>query len=318
MSAATPTSTKRRGYRVEMSAERITKAVSLPVVDVSIERPGVYIVATPIGNLGDLSARAAATLAAVDVILCEDTRHSRRLLDHFGINTPLTALHDHNETHMSEQLLTRLASMGQACALISDAGTPLISDPGYAFVRAAVAAGLAVHSVPGPCAVTAALSIAGLPTARFSFEGFLPAQAGARETRLAELVDDVRTLVFYEAPHRIHACLVAMQAAFGATREAVVARELTKRFETIYRGTLAELCARVAADADASRGEFVVLVAGNVAEQGADDAELDRLLRIALAETDRRAAVRIVTALSGRSRNQVYQASLRISAADEA
>lgn len=299
-----------------MSAERITKAVSLPVVDVSIERPGVYVVATPIGNLGDLSARAAATLAAVDLIYCEDTRHSRRLLDHFGINTPLSALHDHNETHLSEQLLTRLAATGQACALISDAGTPLISDPGYAFVRAAVATGLPVRSVPGPCAVTAALSIAGLSTARFAFEGFLPAQAGAREARLAELAGDPRTLVFYEAPHRILASLAAMADAFGAAREVVVARELTKRYETLYRGSLAEVVARVAAEADASRGEFVVMVAGNVADQGADDAELERLLRITLAETDRRAAVRIVTALSGRPRNQVYQASLRVSATD--
>ena len=301
-----------------MSAERITKAVSLPVVDVSIERPAVYVVATPIGNLGDFSARAAATLAAVDIILCEDTRHSRRLLDHFGISTPVSALHDHNETQISAQWLTRLSAEGQACALISDAGTPLISDPGYAFVRAAAAAGLAVHGVPGACAVTAALSVAGLSTARFSFEGFLPAQAGAREARLAALAGDPRTLVFYEAPHRIVASLAAMTAAFGADREAVVARELTKRFETIYRGTLAELWARVAADADASRGEFVVLVAGNVAAQGADDVELERLLRLTLAETDRRAAVRIVTALSGRPRNQVYQASLRVSAADDA
>jgi len=301
-----------------MSAERITKAVSLPAVEVSIERPGVYVVATPIGNLGDLSARAAATLAAVDVIFCEDTRHSRRLLDHFGINTPLSALHDHNESQISEQLLTRLTAAGQACALISDAGTPLISDPGYAFVRAAVSAGLSIHSVPGPCAITAALSIAGLSTARFAFEGFLPAQTAARDARLRQLVSDPRTLVFYEAPHRIEASLAAMAAAFGAAREAVVARELTKRFETIYRGTLAELCATVGADPDASRGEFVVLVAGNVAEQGADDAELERLLRIVLAETDRRAAVRIVTALSGRSRNQVYQVSLRVSASDDA
>ncbi|MCC6709415.1 MAG: 16S rRNA (cytidine(1402)-2'-O)-methyltransferase [Gammaproteobacteria bacterium] len=282
-----------------------------------MERPGVYIVATPIGNLGDFSARAAATLAAVDIIFCEDTRHSRRLLDHFGINTPVSALHDHNEAHMSEQSLTRMAAAGQACALISDAGTPLISDPGYAFVRAAVAAGLPVRTVPGACALTAALSIAGLSTARFSFEGFLPAQTAAREARLSALASDPRTLVFYEALHRILASLTAMVEAFGAAREAVVARELTKRFETLYRGSLADIVARVEADADASRGEFVVMVAGNVAEQGADDAELERLLRITLAETDRRAAVRIVTALSGRPRNQVYQASLRVSAAGE-
>ena len=288
------------------------KPVSLPTVDVSIERPAIYVVATPIGNLGDLSARAAATLAAVDLILCEDTRHSRRLLDHFGITTPVSAMHDHNETQVSTELLIRLRVAGQACAVISDAGTPLISDPGYVFVRAANQAGIPVHVVPGTCAITAALSIAGLPTTRFAFEGFLPNQAGARAVRLDTLAGDPRTLVFYEAPHRIVACLKAMQTAFGPCREAVVARELTKRFESIYRGTLAELCLRVVTDPDASRGEIVVVVAGNTAQQGSDDAELERLLGIVLAETDRRTAVRIVTALSGRARNQVYQASLRV------
>ena len=297
-----------------MSAERIIKPVSLPIVDVSIERPAVYVVATPIGNLGDFSARAAATLAAVDLILCEDTRHSRRLLDHFGIITPVSPMHDHNETHVSAELLARLRAQRQACAVISDAGTPLISDPGYIFVRAANQAGIAVHVVPGACAATAALSIAGLPTTRFAFEGFLPHQAGARAVRLETLVGDPRTLVFYEAPHRIVACLEAMRTAFGPSREAVVARELTKRFESIYRGTLAELCLQVAADPDASRGEIVIAVAGNTAKPGSDDAELERLLGLVLAETDRRTAVRIVTALSGRARNQVYQASLRVTA----
>lgn len=297
-----------------MSADRIIKPVSLPIVEVSIERPAVYVVATPIGNLGDLSARGAATLAAVDLILCEDIRHSRRLLDHFGIGTPVAPLHDHNETQVSAELLARLSAVRQACAVISDAGTPLISDPGYAFVCAAHQAGIPVHVVPGACAITAALSIAGLPTTRFAFEGFLPNQAGARAARLDALVGDPRTLVFYEAPHRIAACLEAMQVAFGPRREAVVARELTKRFESIYRGPLAELCLRVATDPDATRGEFVVLLAGNTAEQGSDDAELARLLGIVLAETDRRTAVRIVTALSGRARNQVYQASLRVTA----
>ena len=309
-----PTSKKRSGCKSEMSGERITEAVSLPAVEVSIERPAVYVVATPIGNLADLSARAVATLAAVDIILCEDTRHSRRLLDHYGIMTPLAPLHEHNEVQVTAQWLTRLSAESRACALISDAGTPLISDPGFPFVRAACAAGIAVHTVPGPCAVTAALSIAGLPTSRFTFEGFLPQQSAARAACLERLTRDPRTLVFYEAPHRIVASLAAMEQAFGASRVAVVARELTKRFESVYRGTLAELFARVAADADASRGEFVVLVAGSAEDEREDDVELERLLRIALAETDRRAAVRIVTALSGRPRNQVYQASLRVSA----
>lgn len=285
------------------------------MVEVSIERPAVYVVATPIGNLGDLSARGVATLAAVDLILCEDTRHSRRLLDHFGIITPVSPMHAHNESQVSVELLARLRAGSQACAVISDAGTPLISDPGYVFVCAANQAGIPVHVVPGACALTAALSIAGLPTTRFAFEGFLPNQTSARAARLDALAGDPRTLVFYEAPHRIVACLEAMRSAFGPRREAVVARELTKRFESIYRGTLAELCVGLASDADACRGEIVIVVAGNAAEQGSDDAELERLLSIVLAETDRRTAVRIVTALSGRARNQVYQASLRVTAA---
>lgn len=300
-----------------MGAERITGAVSLPPVEVSIERPAVYVVATPIGNLGDFSPRAAATLAAVDVIYCEDTRHSRRLLDHFGIATPLAALHEHNETLLSERVLTRLTAKGEACALISDAGTPLISDPGYPLVRAARAAGVAVHAVPGPSALAAALSVAGMSTARFAFEGFLPAQAGPRASRLAALADDPRTLVFYEAPHRIAASLAAMAEAFGARREAVLARELTKRFETFYSGTLAEVVAAVAADPNAERGECVVVVAGAPETAGADDAEVERLLRLTLAETDRRAAVRIVAALTGRPRNQVYQVSLRLAGQHE-
>ena len=299
-----------------MGAERITEAVSLPPVEVSIERPALYVVATPIGNLGDFAPRAAAVLAAVDVIYCEDTRHSRRLLDHFNILTPVAALHAHNEGDVSERLLTRLAAADQACALISDAGTPLISDPGFPLVRAARAAGIPVYGLPGPCALVAALSVSGLPTARFVFEGFLPAQAGARASRLAALAGDSRTLVFYEAPHRLAASLEAMGEAFGGDRPAVLARELTKRFETVYAGTLAELAARVASDHNVARGECVLMLAGAPEAAQADDGELARLLTVTLAETDRRTAVRIVTALSGRPRNQVYQASLRLGGQD--
>lgn len=298
-----------------MSTGRVTEAVSLPGLDVSIERPGLYVVATPIGNLGDLTVRAARVLASVDVIFSEDTRHSRRLLDHYGITTPLEALHEHNEDARSGGVVSRLLERGQAAALISDAGTPLISDPGFVLVRAAHAAGLGVHAVPGPCAAIAALSISGLPTDRFVFEGFLPSQAKARSTRLAALAGETRTMVFYEAPHRIADTVAALIEGFGSNREAVIGRELTKRFESVYSGTLEALADRIGRDPDANRGEFVVMVAG-IHEQTADAAELDRLLRVVLRETDRKSAVRIVTALSGCSRNQVYQASLAVNTGD--
>ena len=259
--------------------------------------------------------RAAATLAAVDFVVSEDTRHSRRLLDYYSINTPLSALHDHNETQVVDQLLARLREGTQACALISDAGTPLISDPGYVLVRAAHVAGVPVFAVPGACAAIAALSISGMPTDRFLFEGFLPSQTGARLTRLAALAQEARTLVFYEAPHRLQHSVSAMCEAFGPERPAVIARELTKRFETIYRGSLAELDTRLHADVDATRGEFVVIVGGRPATSAAA-AEVERLLRIVMRETDRRTAVRIVAALSGHGRNEIYQASLNVPRGD--
>lgn len=271
----------------------------------SIERPAVYVVATPIGNLGDLGWRAAATLAAVDLILCEDTRHSRRLLDRYHIVTPLRALHEHNESEVAGPLVASLRERKQACALISDAGTPLVSDPGFALVQAAIAAGLAVIAVPGPCAAIAALSIAGLPATSFAFEGFLPAQAQARRLRLERLAGETRTLIFYEAPHRIRDSVAAMAAAFGADRAAVIARELTKRYETVYRGTLAQVASRVATDSDAERGEFVVLVAGSALAR--DIADAVRILRILLAETDSKTALRLAVALTGLPRNELYQ-----------
>ncbi|MGR8918261.1 MAG: 16S rRNA (cytidine(1402)-2'-O)-methyltransferase [Gammaproteobacteria bacterium] len=271
----------------------------------SIERPALYVVATPIGNLDDLSPRAAALLGAVDLVLCEDTRRTRPLLEHLGLGTPLKALHEHNEKREAAAIIEQLVAARAAYALVSDAGTPLVSDPGYALVNAAAARGLPVVAVPGPSALTAALSVAGLPTDRFVFEGFLPASAAARARRLEALAREPRTLVFYEAPHRLAAALQAMRAAFGDGRPAAVARELSKRFEQVYRGSLGELAAAAVEDGNMRRGELVVLVGGAPSRPGLD--ELDRVLDAVLPLTDRRTAQRIAAALTGLGRNAVYR-----------
>src|SRR5579871_6887720 len=201
----------------------------------------LYVIATPIGNLDDLSPRARETLATCGLIAAEDTRHTGNLLKHFSIGTPQLSLHDHNEALRTPEIIARLKG-GMSVALVSDAGTPAISDPGFDLVRAAAAQGIEVLAVPGPCAAVAALSIAGLPTDRFCFEGFLPARATARRQRLRDLQQETRTMVLYESPHRIEETLAACSEAFGADRRAVVAREITKLHESIYRGTLGELC----------------------------------------------------------------------------
>lgn len=226
-----------------------------------MEAGTLYVVATPIGNLADLSARAIETLRGVDAICAEDTRHSRPLLAHHCIERPLVALHEHNESEIADRLVARMRA-GESLALISDAGTPLVSDPGYRLVRAARAAGIRVSPLPGACAAIAALSVAGLASDRFAFEGFLPAKPAARRARLAQLDSEPRTLVFYESSHRIEEMLADACGAFGDARAAVLARELTKLFETVLDGDLAALHARVVADADQRRGEFVVIVAG--------------------------------------------------------
>ena len=221
----------------------------------------LYVVATPIGNLGDLSVRAREILQSVSLIAAEDTRHTGVLLKHFGIQTPQVSLHDHNERQRSGGIIERLRQ-GDSVALVSDAGTPAINDPGFDLVRTAAAAGCEIVAVPGPCAAIAALSIGGLPTDRFCFEGFLPARGAARRKRLQSLAAEVRTLVLYEAPHRAREALEDCAAAFGAERNAAVAREITKLHETTYRGSLRELLERAGSDADFGRGEIVILIAG--------------------------------------------------------
>ena len=221
----------------------------------------LYVVATPIGNLADMSLRAITVLSRVDLIAAEDTRHSFNLCQYFSITTPMIACHEYNEIQAADQLIERL-SKGQSVALISDAGTPLVSDPGYAIVRRIRKQGYRVSPVPGACALISALSAAGLPTDRFSFEGFLPAKVGQREKRLRGLSQQTGSLIFYEAPHRIVASLTAMVEAFGPDREAVLARELTKRFETITDGSLASLLSEVTSDDNHQRGEMVIIVNG--------------------------------------------------------
>ena len=271
----------------------------------------LYVVATPIGNLEDISARALSILRSVSLIAAEDTRHSARLMQHFGIPTPLAACHEHNERDQGGRFLARLLA-GDDVALISDAGTPLISDPGYHLVRQARAAGVAVVPVPGACALIAALSAAGLPSDRFIFEGFLPAKAARRRARLEQVKEEPRTLIFYEAPHRILECLQDMQAVFGDERPALLARELTKTFETLKGMPLADLAAWVAADSNQQRGECVVLVAGWQAPEGEEavSSEAMRVLDLLLAEMPLRRASALAAEITGVRKNLLYQAAL--------
>jgi 16S rRNA (cytidine1402-2'-O)-methyltransferase len=265
----------------------------------------LHVVATPIGNLGDRTPRALETLRTVAAICAEDTRHTRQLLAHFGIDKPLVALHEHNEDALAQRLVARLLA-GESLALVSDAGTPLVSDPGFRLVGAARAAGIKVSPVPGACAFIAALSVAGLPSDRFVFEGFLPAKAAARRERLQQLAGEVRTLAFYESSHRIQDTLADLAQVFGPARPAVIARELTKLFETVLDGTLGELHAAVSADANQRKGEFVVLV------QGAGDAADARIaagrrLYARLAEhLPPSTAARLAADISGAPRKALY------------
>lgn len=265
----------------------------------------LHVVATPIGNLRDLSPRALDTLKSVAAVCAEDTRHTRQLLAHYGIERPLLALHEHNEDEVASKLVARLLG-GDSLALVSDAGTPLVSDPGFRLVRAARAAGVRVSPLPGPCAFIAALSVAGLPSDRFVFEGFLPAKAGARRERLAQLVAEPRTLVFYESAHRIDAALEDFAAAFGGDRRAVLARELTKLFETVLDGTLAQLHAQVVSDANQRKGEFVLLVEGAGDDVDARIAEGRRLYAKLCEHLPPSTAAKLAAELSGAPRKALY------------
>ena len=269
-------------------------------------QPGqLWVVATPIGHRDDFSARAVETLRNVAVIAAEDTRHSRPLLIHYNIDTPTIALHEHNEREVVDAVVRRLQG-GESVALISDAGTPLISDPGFRLVRAARAAGIRCIPVPGACAAIAALSVAGLPSDRFVFEGFLPPKASARRSRLQELAGDARTLMFYESSHRVAESLADMRDIFGAQREAVLARELTKLFETVIGLPLNELAARVAADPDQQRGECVILVAGRGEEVDERLAEGQRVFAILSEELPPSKAAKLAAAITGASRKALY------------
>ncbi len=270
-----------------------------------LKKGTLYVVATPIGNLSDISARARDVLAHADLICAEDTRHTRQLLNALGLERPLLALHDHNEADRVQQILAHL----QACkslALVSDAGTPLISDPGYHLVRELRAAGVAISPIPGPCAAIAALSVAGIASDRFSFEGFLPAKSNARRERLQKLALETRTLVFYESSHRIEECLADMQVAFGAEREAVLARELTKLFETVLDGTLANIFEKVSVDANQRKGEFVLVIAGAPEDQDAELLEGKRLYAKLVEYMKPSQAAKVAADLSGAPRKALY------------
>ncbi|MGO3531839.1 16S rRNA (cytidine(1402)-2'-O)-methyltransferase [Pseudomonas helleri] len=271
----------------------------------------LYVVATPIGNLDDISARALKVLREVSLIAAEDTRHSLRLMQHFGIATPLGACHEHNERDEGNRFIQRLLA-GEDVALISDAGTPLISDPGYHLVRQARAAGVKVVPVPGACALIAALSAAGLPSDRFIFEGFLPAKAVGRRSRLEAVKEEPRTLIFYEAPHRILECLQDMESVFGTDRPALLARELTKTFETLKGLPLSELRAFVEADSNQQRGECVVLVAGWTAPETDQviSSEAMRILDLLLKEMPLKRAAALAAEITGERKNVLYQVAL--------
>lgn len=283
------------------------------MADIMTAGQGVlYVVATPIGNLADWSARAISVLRAAHTIYAEDTRHSQTLLNHHDIRTPLRSLHEHNEQQRVAEL-AGLLSQGETLALISDAGTPLISDPGFKLVRELRAQGCRVSPLPGPCALIAALSCAGLPTDRFSFEGFLPAKNGPRRERLQALKDDPRTLVFYEAPHRILETLQDAAAIFGAERQAVLARELTKTFETFLDGTLGELVTRVEQDSDQQRGEIVLMIGGAAARDAdASEQEAERVLSVLLPELPLSRAVAVAEQLTGLPHKPLYKKALAL------
>ena len=276
----------------------------------------LYVVATPIGHLGDLSARALAVLKDVDLIAAEDTRHTRALLTHFGIRTALISMHEHNEDRQIAGLLERLRG-GAAIALVSDAGTPLISDPGYGLIHAAAAAGVPLSPIPGPCAAIAALSVSGLPTDRFVFEGFLPARSAARRAHLQGLAREPRTIVFYESPRRMVDVLSDCADVLGVDRAACVGREVTKRFETFYRGTLGELRTAIGGQSEPLRGECVLIVAGSATEPAlGDTVEADRILIDLVGQLPASQVARLMDRWFGGGRAHWYDRAITLRAND--
>jgi len=279
---------------------------------VSFKKGSLYIVATPIGNMGDITERAQQTLKDVDVIAVEDTRRSGQLLRHFEISTPMIAVHEHNERQICDSLLSRIEK-GESIALISDAGTPLLSDPGYFLVNQARERGVSVIPIPGVSAVITALSVAGLPTDRFIFEGFLSAKSAARQQKLEKLKEDMRTVIFYEAPHRIVEMLKDCQTVFGVERKVVIARELTKTFETVHGDTLENLIPWVESDENQKKGEFVVLVHGAATREETEvDAESERILLILLKDLPVKQAATLAASITGLKKNALYQFALRL------
>ena len=273
-----------------------------------IEKGCLYIVATPIGNLDDITYRAISILDGVDAIAAEDTRNSRKLLNHFGINTPLFALHEHNESQKADTVLRQLGK-GETIALISDAGTPLISDPGYILVKKACESGVKVIPVPGASSILAALSCSGLPTDRFLFEGFLPAKKGPRQKRLKRLEVEQRTLILFEAPHRILPCLEDIKAIIGPDRQAVIARELTKSFETFLYGSVESLIEKVVNDSNQSRGEIVLMLEGFNGHTEMDD-QARHIFEVLLEELSLKQASALSAKITGVGKNSFYQAGL--------
>lgn len=285
--------------------------VSLVCLKVSNQAGTLFVVATPIGNLDDLSPRAASVLGAVDLIAAEDTRHSKRLLNHIGVHKPMMSLHEHNESEAAGRVISALES-GQDVALVSDAGTPLISDPGFPLVRLCRARGLTVSPIPGACALVAALSVSGLPTDHFRFEGFMPRTMATRRSLLKTLAGEKATLVFYESSHRVLDSLADMVAELGEDRPAALARELSKQYETLLHGTLAELHSAVEADTNQQRGEFVLVVGGAPRVSADDDLpdEVLRLLGLLAEEMPLKQAAAITAKWSGLKKNRLYQAGL--------
>ncbi|KAB8060289.1 MULTISPECIES: 16S rRNA (cytidine(1402)-2'-O)-methyltransferase [Janthinobacterium] len=298
-----------------MTVQEISSIASLPIMTEAAHQvypsATLYIVATPIGNVTDISLRALHLLSLADAVACEDTRNTAHLLTRFGLNKPLIAAHQHNEREVAQTLIARLHA-GERIALVSDAGTPAVSDPGARIVDAVRAAGLRVLPLPGPSAAITAISASGLLNDQFYFVGFLPAKAKQRENMLHSLRGVTATMVFYEAPHRILDCATALAAAFEPTRQVVFARELTKLFEEIHRCPLSEAESWIRADAHREKGEFVVLLEGATEAQDAEDVEAERILNILLAECSVKQAANLTAQITGRKKNALYERALQL------